>query len=99
MCVNQNTGYDSITSIVLWQLRLTELTKDQSEAELIKKEKEDIKLSIEEREKAALEVYKEIEEQKRKQKEEEERAKEKTKALHYFQEIDTNNDGRYISVH
>ncbi len=60
----------------------------------MKTEKESIKAKIEEQEKAALEVYKEIEEQKRKQKEEEEKIKNENEALQYFKEIDKNNDGK-----
>lgn len=75
------------------QLRLLELTKEQTEAEFLKTEKEKIKVAIEEQEKASLDIYKKLEEEKRKQKEEEKRMKNEEEALQKFKEIDQNGDG------
>lgn len=75
------------------QHKLMELTKEQSEAEILKNEKEGIKNEIEAKEKEALDAYKQLEEQKRKLREEEERLKNEKEALKAFNEADENSDG------
>lgn len=70
-----------------------ELKREQSEAEILKNEKETLKARIEEQEKAALDVYKQLEDKKREQQEHEERLKQEEELSHYYKEIDKNNDG------
>lgn len=70
-----------------------ELKREQSEAEILKNEKETLKARIEEQEKAALDVYKQLEDKKREQQEHEERLKQEEELSQYYKEIDKNNDG------
>lgn len=69
------------------------MNKEQSEAETLKNEKEAIKTKIEEQEKAALDVYKQLEDKKREQLEREERLKQEEELSQFYKEIDKNNDG------
>lgn len=80
------------------QYKLLELMKEQSEAEILKSEKEGIKNRIEAKEKEALDVYKQLEEQKRKLHEEEERLKNEKEALETFNQVDSNGDGNLDAV-
>lgn len=79
--------------LCLVQLKLLDLSKEQTEAELLKNEKEAIKQKVEEKEKVALETHRLLEEQKRKAIEEEERKKSEHEASKLFIEIDDNGDG------
>lgn len=70
-----------------------ELKKEQSEAETLKNEKETVKAKIEEQERAALDVYKQLEDKKREQREEEERLRQEEELSQFYKELDKNNDG------
>lgn len=83
---------------ISFQLRLLELKKEQTEAELLKNEKEATKNSIEEQEKVALDAHKQLEEEKRKELQEAERIKNEEKALEKFKEMDKNGDGLYVRL-
>lgn len=82
-----------IKSLFFSQARLLELKKEQSEAETLKNEKETVKAKIEEQERAALDVYKQLEDKKREQREEEERLRQEEELSQFYKELDKNNDG------
>jgi len=75
---------------------LLELKKEQTEAELLKNEKEGVKNTIEEQEKAALDAHKKLEDEKRQVLLETERAKNEEDAREKFKEMDKNGDGLYV---
>lgn len=73
---------------------MNELLKDKDQAEKLKAEKEAIKKDAEDRENAALEYYRKLEEEAKKKKQEEEEAKSKAEALETFTKFDSNQDGQ-----
>lgn len=97
-CVVLHHAYSKTLWICEFQLRLLELTKEQTEAELLKNEKEATKNTIEEQEKVALDAHKKLEEEKRKELEEVERIRNEEEALGKFEELDKNGDGLYVET-
>lgn len=74
--------------------RLTQLKKDREEAEALKGEKEVIKSEAEEKENAALKVYREAEELEKAQKADQAKEDNEKEAKTMFQAFDSNTDGR-----
>ncbi|KAG5884136.1 hypothetical protein JTB14_021805 [Gonioctena quinquepunctata] len=75
------------------QLKIGELQKNKEEAEKLKNERELLKKEIEERENAALEYYRQLEEEVKKKRAEEEAEKSKAEAVEAFNKFDSNQDG------
>ena len=90
---NHNLRSHGIFYRNLLQLRLLELKKEQTEAELLKTEKETLKDRVEAEEKLALEAHREYEDEQRRVHEEAERVKNEEKARKTFKEMDINGDG------
>lgn len=78
--------------------RLTQLKKDQEEAEALKSEKEAIKSDAEGRENAALKVYREAEELEKQQKADLQKDENEKEAKTMFTAFDSNTDGRYFLI-
>ena len=76
--------------------RLTQLKKDSEEAEALKSEKEAIKKDAEDKESAALKVYREAEELEKQQKADHQKEENEKEAKTMFTAFDSNTDGRYI---
>lgn len=74
--------------------RLLLLNRSKNEAELIKKEKEQVKIDLEKLESEALEKYRIIEEEQKKLKEAQENEKQRKEALDAFMLYDSNQDGK-----
>nr|XP_023017571.1 glucosidase 2 subunit beta-like [Leptinotarsa decemlineata] len=75
------------------QLKINELQKNKEEAEKLKAEREALKKEVEEQENAALEYYRQLEEEIKKKKAEEEEKKNRAEAIETFNEFDSNQDG------
>lgn len=76
------------------KIRMAELEKSKQQAEQLKEEKYKIKAEAELLENAALEVYKQADEESRKQKEELEAESNRNEAEETFRKFDSNNDGK-----
>lgn len=76
-----------------YKTRLVELEKSRSEAEALKVEKEKFKKEAEELENAALDVYRQLEEDERRRKQEVEAEENKIEAEQNFQRYDSNENG------
>lgn len=74
--------------------KLAKLQKDKLEAEKVQKEKEFLKKQAEELEDAALQQYREIEEEEKRIKKEAEAAQTRTEATEIFVKFDSNQDGK-----
>lgn len=73
--------------------RLAELDKTIEQAVAVKNEKENIKLSVESAESAALDIYRETENVEKKKREELETENNRKEAIDAFKKFDSNNDG------
>lgn len=74
--------------------KLTEYQKNKAEAEKVQSEKEAIKKQMEELENAALQHYREIEEEENRKRKEAEAASSRLEATETFNKYDSNGDGK-----
>jgi len=75
--------------------RLAQLKKDRDEAEALKSEKEAIKSDAEDRENAALRVYRDAEEREKQKNADLQKLENEKEAETMFRAFDSNQDGRY----
>jgi hypothetical protein len=77
-----------------FQERLEQLQKDRVEADSVRKEKEALKIAVEELENKALEKYRTMEEEVKERQQEEEKKASEQEAFEHFHRLDANQDGK-----